>query len=153
MNEYKIIIPGIVRTKKNGMTFSFKYKNRFGKWVYRDRALVILKKPYRDWCKIAVQALAVFKSKYPPDIFPLTYRVNLKVLTFIPTGIGRIDQSAIYESVQDVLRGAEKHVGVDPALYQILIDDSYQFIGGHDGSRIYIEAGNPRVEITISKLI
>jgi len=50
----------------------------------------------------------------------------------------RVDLSALYEGIQDVL--VEKGY---------LADDHSGIVIGHDGSRAYLDRDNPRMEITI----
>lgn len=35
----------------------------------------------------------------------------------------------------------------------IVVDDNYKVIAGHDGSRVYVDKENPRVEIEIRELV
>lgn len=165
METYKITIPGVVLTtkkgkdvthalitKKNGQIISTQYRNKMGGYTKRDIPLLLPKPEYVQWCKVAVQSLVVFKSKHP-GVFPLTDTINLQVVTYIPTGVGRLDLSATYEGIQDVLCGkVPKSISdkIAPQHFQILMDDSYQYVNGHDGSRIFLDT-NPRMELTLSK--
>lgn len=65
---------------------------------------------------------------------------NVKCLFYMPTK-RRVDLVNLLESVDDVLT----HYGIMP-------DDSSQYIGAHDGSRVYYDKENPRTEIIISEL-
>lgn len=49
-----------------------------------------------------------------------------------------VDLSALYEGIQDLLvkRG-------------VLVDDNSRIVIGHDGSRVYYDKDNPRMEISI----
>jgi hypothetical protein len=157
MNEIKIIFPGIARVKKNSMTVSYIYKDKFGSLKIRMDSkgrftpVTYYSKAYVEWAKKAIQSVIVFKSKQKLT-FPLTDKYNLKCIFY--TNENRvIDLSALYEGVQDVLTGRSGVLkdSVPGHLYQILEDDSVRFIGSHDGSRLlYLPAEPPRTEITIT---
>lgn len=68
------------------------------------------------------------------------YPVNVKCLFYMPTR-RRVDLVNLLESVDDLLT----HYGVIP-------DDSAQYIGGHDGSRVLYDKDKPRTEIYIETL-
>lgn len=51
----------------------------------------------------------------------------------------RVDLSNLYEGIQDVL----VEMGV-------LADDDHTIVIGHDGSRVYYDKNNPRIEVIIS---
>ncbi len=63
--------------------------------------------------------------------------INLQCRFFVATN-GRVDLSALYEGIQDVL----VQVGV-------LEDDNWHVVASHDGSGVRKDADNPRIEITI----
>jgi hypothetical protein len=156
--ELKIIFPGEVRVKKNSMN---KHE------VYRDKKtgevrlyggakilpVVYYEKSYVEWAKDAVQTAMVYKTKHPEISFPLTGQYNLKCL-FFSNENKKVDLSALFEGVQDVLSGnaAGKSIKVPGNIYQILMDDSIRFVGSLDGSRyIYLPGEPPRTEITITE--
>jgi Holliday junction resolvase RusA-like endonuclease len=68
------------------------------------------------------------------------YPVNVKCLFYMPTR-RRVDLVNLLESVDDLLT----HYGIIP-------DDSAQYIGGHDGSRVLYDKDKPRTEIYIETL-
>ena len=51
----------------------------------------------------------------------------------------RVDLSALYEGIQDVL-----------VELNVLTDDNYSIVASHDGSGVYIDRENPRMEIEIT---
>lgn len=155
--EYKIIIPGCPRTKKNGATLSFRrYDQRTKRLIPREKPVWVLKESYRDWTKIATQSLMVWKSKNNHLDLPLTCKMNMKCLFYMESKITvrgggeyGVDLSALYEGIQDVLQG--KGYGSTSAMYyQIIMDDNATIIGSHDGSRVLIDNANPRMEITLT---
>lgn len=70
---------------------------------------------------------------------PIDYPVIL-VCTFFMQTLRIVDLSALYEGIQDTLVKME-----------ILKDDNFNIVIGHDGSRVYLDRDNPRTEITIKK--
>ena len=70
----------------------------------------------------------------------ISFPANVKCLFYMPTK-RRVDLVNLLESIDDILT----HYGIVP-------DDSAQYIGGHDGSRVLYDKDNPRTEIYISPL-
>lgn len=66
--------------------------------------------------------------------------VNVKCLYFMSTR-RRVDLSNLLEATDDILVKA-----------RVLDDDKCSIIAGHDGSRVYYDKDNPRVEIEITPL-
>ncbi len=64
--------------------------------------------------------------------------INLQCRFYLQTA-GRVDLSALYEGIQDVL----VEVGC-------LSDDNYKIVCSHDGSGAEKDADRPRIEITIT---
>lgn len=52
---------------------------------------------------------------------------------------GLVDLSALYEGIQDTL-----------VELNVLSDDNYSIVASHDGSGVYVDKKNPRMEITIT---
>lgn len=51
----------------------------------------------------------------------------------------RVDLSALYEGIQDVL-----------VELNVITDDNYTIVASHDGSGVFIDRENPRMEIEIT---
>lgn len=51
----------------------------------------------------------------------------------------KVDLSALYEGIQDELVATN-----------VLIDDNYLIVASHDGSGVFIDKDNPRMEIEIT---
>lgn len=108
---------------------------------------------YKEWEQSAFEQLAIQKLKHRITE-PISGRVNLRCYFYIPVA-RRVDLSALYEGIQDVLaskdkfdkRGRLKRAG----LY-ILEDDSWKFVAGHDGSRVRVDRERPRMEILITPM-
>lgn len=86
---------------------------------------------YQNNAGFFIKAAGAYSGEYP---------ANVKCLFYMPTK-RRVDLVNLLESVDDILT----HYGV-------VADDSAEYIGGHDGSRVLYDKLNPRTEIIISKL-
>ena len=129
----QIVIPGNPTTKKNSQEIR-KGRNKNGK-IYHYPAP---SKAFERYQESAAAALVI-----PPalrDKFPIDYPVNVKCLYYRKNYI-RCDLSNLHEATDDILVN-----------YGILKDDKFLIVAGHDGSRVYIDPENPRVEITITKM-
>ena len=71
---------------------------------------------------------------------PIEHPVNVKCL-FFRDSERRVDLTNLLEAIDDIL-----------VKYEVLKDDSFKYIYGHDGSRVYIDRENPRTEVYISWL-
>lgn len=102
---------------------------------------------YNRWHKKAIEQLA--EKGYDPNFkikrksSPLlkgkiTYPVNLQCRFYMQTA-GRVDLSALYEGIQDLL----VEVG-------LLDDDNYKIVASHDGSGVEKDAAHPRIEVLIT---
>lgn len=79
------------------------------------------------------------QKKFQPDLEAMiNYPVNLQCRFFMKTN-ARVDLSALYEGIQDVL----VEVGC-------LKDDNWHIVASHDGSGVEKDAERPRMEITIT---
>jgi Holliday junction resolvase RusA-like endonuclease len=91
---------------------------------------------YKQWHKRALQELN--RQRIPAH--PIKQRLNMKAVFYMPDR-NRVDLSALYEGIQDVL----VEVGV-------IADDNFKIIAGHDGSRVLIDKNNPRMEIELTPM-
>lgn len=71
---------------------------------------------------------------------PISEPVNVKCV-FYRDSRRRVDLTNLLEAIDDIL-----------VKYKILADDNFEIIRGHDGSRVFVDKDNPRVEIEISTL-
>ncbi len=90
---------------------------------------------YNEWRRSALWQL---KAQEKPET-PIDIPINLEC-HFYKSTRGRVDLSALYEGIQDVLVEAG-----------ILADDNYLIVAGHDGSRVHVDREDPRMEITITQ--
>lgn len=89
-------------------------------------------KEYQENAGLILRRFPAYSGEYP---------VNIKYLFYMKTK-RRVDLSNLIEAADDILTH-----------YAIIKDDSTQFVGGHDGSRVFYDKDNPRTEIVISKLV
>ena len=89
-------------------------------------------KEYQENAGLILRRFPAYSGEYP---------VNIKYLFYMKTK-RRVDLSNLIEVDDDILTH-----------YAIIKDDSTQFVGGHDGSRVFYDKDNPRTEIVISKLV
>jgi len=124
--ECKIIIPIAPVTKKNSQRILI--NPRSGRPFV---APSIKFKEYQENARPFVCQFGLYGGEYP---------VNIKCLFYMPTR-RRVDLTNLLESVDDVLTH-----------YGIITDDSSNYIGGHDGSRVFYDKDKPRTEIFIYPL-
>lgn len=67
--------------------------------------------------------------------------VNVRCLFYMKTR-RKVDLTNLLEAADDVL-----------VKYHVLVDDNSQIVAGHDGSRVYYDKDNPRIEIDITEEI
>ena len=122
MNEVKFIIRLKPITKKNSQRL---IKSRDG------RIIPIPSKAYTTYEKQAgwfLKPLGIAEA------------VNIKCLFYMPTR-RRVDLVNLLEAVDDTL-----------VKYNVIVDDEYRIVAGHDGSRVLYDKDNPRTEITITPI-
>ena len=121
----KIIIPVIPRSKKNSQQIISNSRTR--------RPMIIQSKLYANF----ELECGLYLKRYKSNI---DYRVNLKIEFYVP-GKRKRDIANYVEAIQDIL-----------VKYEILKDDNHNIVTSLDGTRMYIDKLNPRVEIEITKM-
>ena len=117
------MIPISPRTKKNSQRIV----------LVKGRPLIMPSKLYKDYEKEC--------GKYLPKLDkPIDYPINLKCIYYMPTK-RRVDLVNLLEATDDILTH-----------YKIIEDDNSNIVVSHDGSRVYYDKSNPRVEIYIDKI-
>jgi Holliday junction resolvase RusA-like endonuclease len=110
---------------------------------YLKRNIVVYKAEYTAWKKDFLKQLGMcVNGKFINNktrIKDIDCPVILKCLFYVPDKRRR-DISNLYEGCQDILVEAG-----------ILKDDCYKIVIGHDGSRVFIDPKNPRIEFWILK--
>lgn len=126
-----LVITGRPIVKKNNQRVITSYTRQGKKYTRKVNTPA-----YNTWHDDALdQFLSITKPAEPID-----YPVNMRCYFVMPTR-GTVDLSALYEGIQDLL----VEVGV-------LSDDNYRIIAGHDGSRVFYDKENPRMEISIKPM-
>lgn len=122
---YTSLIPLNPKTKKNNQKIIRNNKTGALMIIQNDR--------YKQFEKDAGWFL-----KKPAS--PISEPVNIKCV-FYRDSRKRVDLTNLLEAIDDIL-----------VKYKIIADDNFEIIRGHDGSRVYIDKENPRVEIEIRTL-
>lgn len=99
------------------------------------RTFVVYSAQYNAWLKDAMDELALQKRPDQPIDYPI-----ILVCKFFMQTLRVVDLSALYEGIQDTLVKME-----------ILKDDNFNIVIGHDGSRVKLDRKNPRTEVSIIK--
>lgn len=124
-----ITLPLAPVTKKNSMQIVRNQRN--------GGLMVLPSKKYRQYEKECGPWLQLRGGGAP---FTLNKPVNVKCLFYMPTR-RQCDLTNLLEAIDDIL-----------VKYEILADDNYHVIAGHDGSRVRYDRNNPRTEITITAM-
>jgi len=112
---------------------------------YLKRTIVVYSANYTAWKKDTLMQLGLssrgkWRLNYDrPD--GIDYPIILKCHFFVKDNIKR-DISALYEGIQDVLVES-----------QIIKDDNFKIIAGHDGSRVFVDKESPRIELWLQKIV
>lgn len=107
------------------------------KLVMRGRKLVRI--PTANYTAWANSAREQIETKHMRLAEPIDYPINLQCLFFMNTA-GVVDLSALYEGIQDEL-----------VKCGVLKDDNYKIVASHDGSGVFVDRDDPRMEITITR--
>ena len=122
---YQARVPINPRTKKNNQKIIKNSKTGALMIIQNDR--------YKQFEKDAGWFL-----KKPAS--PISEPINIKCV-FYRDSRRRVDLTNLLEAIDDIL-----------VKYKIIADDNFEIIRGHDGSRVFVDKDNPRVEIEISTL-
>ena len=123
MEILKITIGIEARTKKNSMRLV-----KLG-----GRIVPIPSKQYKDFEAKCGEWLQ------PWNGMEIDRPVNVRCLFYMKTR-RKVDLTNLLEAADDVL-----------VKYHVLADDNSQIVMGHDGSRVYYDKDNPRIEIDITE--
>lgn len=127
----KIVIFGNPATKKNSMQIC---KNK-----YNGKTYLIQSKAYRTYEKEFLKQIHIFyhtNNKTPI----ITHAINLKCIYYMQTK-RKVDLVNLLNATCDCLVKSE-----------IIEDDNFEIIKSVDGSRVFYDKENPRVEIYIEKI-
>lgn len=99
--------------------------------IVNGRPMIIPSKQYKEFEKEALWYIEKIGIDYP---------VNVKALFYMRTK-RRVDLTNLLEALDDVLvKGG------------MLVDDNCNIIRSHDGSRVYYDKLNPRIEVYIENV-
>lgn len=138
MKVLKYIVKGDPRTKKNSQMIAGGGKRcpRCGKF---DKQWIKQSKASDRWAEIAGWQLR------PRPRRPIDYKINIcyRFYTKIDydNAKAKIDESNLTEAMDDIL-----------IANRIIEDDNSRIVAGHDGTRVYHDRDNPRVEIYITRM-
>jgi len=125
MKEYRYLIPGNPVTKKNSPRII-----RLG----NGHTIIKPSKNFEDY-----EDKALYFLQPKPEI-PILYPVNVQCIYYMQTR-RVVDLANLLSATDDIL--------VDG---RILQDDNRNILAGHDGSRVFYDKENPRVEILITQM-
>jgi len=123
MEVIKFTIPIEPRTKKNSQQI---FKKANGKPFITQSNIY---KQYEKDCKY-----------FMPKIDTITTPVNIKY-SFYRSTRRLCDLNGLIQAMDDIL-----------VKYKVILDDNFTIVAGHDGSRVFIDKDNPRIEVEINKI-
>lgn len=126
--QIKITLPVHPVTKKNSQQIITNPKT--------GRPFIIPSKQFRDFEKDCKPYMLQIKN----EIGVIKYPVNIKCIFFVDRRL-KYDLTNLLEAIDDVLVN-----------YGILLDDNRDILASHDGSRVFYDKLNPRIEIEISEM-
>ena len=98
--------------------------------VTNGRPMIIPSKAYKEFEEAALWSIEKIGIDYP---------VNVKAHFYMKTK-RRVDLTNLLEALDDVLvKGG------------MLVDDNCKIIASHDGSRVFYDKDNPRIEVEIER--
>ena len=127
----KFIIPVHPVSKKNSQQI-ISLKTRYGK----SRNIIIPSKKYKEFEADCLPFL--FQVKNQAGV--IDYPINMAVEFYVSKKL-KYDLTNLLEAIDD----AAVKSG-------FIADDNRDIIAGHDGSRVYYDKLNPRIEITITEM-
>lgn len=122
----KFIIPVVPRSKKNN-----------GQIVMRGKYPILL--PSKAYLLFEKSCLP-YLNRVKAHTGVINYPINMKCVFYTDTK-RKIDLSNLLNAIDDAM----VHAG-------LLTDDNRDIIAGHDGSRVFNDKLNPRIEIEITEM-
>lgn len=122
---YTAMIPLNPRTKKNSQRIIMNKRTR--------APMILPDEKYKEYERDAGWFL-----KQPP--VPIKGPINVRCI-FYRDSRRRCDLTNLLEAIDDIL-----------VKYQIIEDDNFEIIAGHDGSRVKVDKDHPRTEIEITSM-
>lgn len=132
MQDIRIVIPGNPVTKKNSQRIV--HIGRKCPACQRGMKTVPLpSKAYESYEELAGWYVQGYLRR-----LKINRPVNVKCIYWMQKNID-VDLANLLEATNDML-----------VQHGVLADDNRKIVASHDGSRVYVDLANPRVEITIS---
>lgn len=128
---FKFQIPINPVTKKNSSNI-IPIKTKTGK----IRHIPLPSKQYKEFEKACLPFLAKVKN----EVGKVNSPVNVKCIFFVQRK-NRYDLTNLLEAIDDTMVKSG-----------LILDDNRDIIAGHDGSRVYHDKFNPRIEIEIANM-
>ena len=127
---YHFVIYAEPRSKKNSQQIAFNPQTK--------RPFVTQSKAYKDFSKEVIKQIRM--NGFAPKE-PINYPINIKYVFFKSTK-RLCDGLNLSAAMDDILTVA-----------QVIGDDHRDIVAGHDGTRVFYDRENPRVEVTITPLV
>lgn len=121
--QKKFVIPIEPRTKKNSQQI---FRTPNGKPFITQSNIY---KQYEKDCKYFIPKIETIKTP-----------INIKY-TFYRSTRRLCDLNGLIQAMDDIL-----------VKNKVILDDNFTIVAGHDGSRVFVDKDNPRVEIEISEI-
>lgn len=139
-----INIPVEARPKKNNPRILWKkadkpFQIKFGKWVACEigyRPMII---PSEGNEEFETAIMPYFKEVLKTTGI-INYPINVQAI-YYRSSKHKIDLSNLHEALHDSMVKSG-----------LILDDNRDIIAGHDGSRVFYDKFNPRIEITITEM-
>ena len=128
MYQHRLVIQGVPRVKKNNQSVVMA-RSKSGRYFPKK----VDTPAYKRWHKDAIPQINLQKPSLEID-FP----INLACKFYMDSTV-KVDLSALYEGIQDVL-----------VELNVITDDNYTIVASHDGSGVFVDRDNPRMEIEIT---
>ena len=124
-------IPVKPRTKKNHMQLVT---------LKTGRQMLLPSRQYKEFEKEVVEVVDDLRMKECIGLTAIGYPINLKC-TFYKEKDYKADLTGYLQAIQDALVKAK-----------VLADDNHKIVASTDGSKVYLDRNNPRIEIEITKI-
>ena len=125
-----ITIPVKPRTKKNHMQLVT---------LKTGRQMLLPSRQYKEFEKEVVEVIDDLRMKECIPLTAIGYPINLKCI-FYKEKDYKADLTGYLQAIQDALVKAK-----------VIADDNHKVVESTDGSKVYLDRNNPRIEIEITK--
>ena len=133
--EINFTILGNPVTKKNSQQIVYpKRKKDSGFESKPMRPIIVPSKNYKNYEQSSLIQLAAVKN----ENFPIDFPIEIQCIYYMENK-RRVDLNNLLEATDDILTRAG-----------ILSDDNSAIVASHDGSRVYYDKDNPRVDVYIT---